>query len=205
MLKETIKTVSHIKPRGQPRQNGTIWPSKKKSLHSKHNKENTVPDKPYQKHLSSVQACWRKEVQTVALDRPPLIEKQDQGNKVPMKRPLLLPSDEISKFESCKKKSKTSAMWKIGTSAYQARMNRESKHTNTRSVSVDLTMERSDMAVDDLPSFASPWEVLDADMKRLEIGGWLNIVFSFQKFNSKQTVQAVACLLWRMLLTFVMT
>ena len=108
------------------------------------------------------------------MDRPPLIEKQDQGNKVPMKRPLLLPSDEVSKFESCKKKSKTSAMWKIGTPAYRARMKRESKRTNNRSVSVDLTMERSDMAVDDLPSFASPWEVLDADIKRLETGGWLN-------------------------------
>ena len=29
-------------------------------------------------------------------------------------------------------------------------------------------------------------------------------IFSFQKFNSKQTVQSVACLLWCMLLTFVM-
>ena len=65
-------------------------------------------------------------------------------------------------------------MWKIGTPAYQARMKRESKCTNNRSVSVDLTMERSDLAVDDLPSFASPWEVLDADIKRLETGGWLN-------------------------------
>ena len=99
--------MSHIKPIGRPRQNGTFWPSKKKSLHSKHNKENTVPDKPHQKHLSSVQACLRKEVQAVALDRPPLIEKHDQGNKFPMKRPLLLlPSDEISKFESCKKSPK---------------------------------------------------------------------------------------------------
>ena len=49
-------------------------------------------------------------------------------------------------------------------------MKRESKRTNNRSVSVDLTMERSDMAVDDLPSFASPWEVLDADIKRLVTG-----------------------------------
>ena len=78
--------MPHIKPRGRPRQSGTFWPSKKKSLHSKHNKENTVPDKPYQKHLSSVQACLRKEVQTVALDRPPLIEKQDQGNKLKFQR-----------------------------------------------------------------------------------------------------------------------
>ena len=89
-------------------------------------------------------------------------------------------------------------MWKIGTSAYWARMKWESKHTNNRSVSVDLTMERSDMVVDDLLSFASPWEVyIYADIKRLETGGWLNAAFwsSFAKETISRNSWFARCLL----------
>ena len=48
LLRENIKTVPHVKPRGRPKHTGTIWPSKRKG--GKRPTQKSLSEQPQQQH-----------------------------------------------------------------------------------------------------------------------------------------------------------